>query len=114
MKDEEKTQDLPTQVKPITCPRCGSTELAFVTHYKKELLLRIACLICAIISLFIFITNIAPSVFIPSSSLAPKDTISFFIFAVFAIIFWIGILLRESETHVQAVCKNCGNIWLLN
>lgn len=114
MKNEKKMQNPPTQVKPISCPRCGSTELAFVTHYQKELLLRIACLICTIISLFIFIINIAPSAFIPSSSLAPNDTIPFFIFAVLAIVFWIGALIRETETHVQAICKNCGYIWLLN
>ena len=114
MNEEEKMQNLPSQVKPITCPQCGSTELAFVTHHQKELLLRIACLVCTIISLFIFIANILPNAFVPSSSLAPKDTVPFFIFAILAIVFWIGALIRESETHVQAVCKNCGHIWLLN
>lgn len=111
MKDEEKTQDLPTQVKPITCPQCGSTELAFVTHYKKEIILKIICLLCTFVALYAFAMHILPAIITDHS---PQFIPIFIIFSILAIVFWIGALIRESETHVQAICKNCGHIWLLN
>lgn len=111
MKTEKKNQELPTQVKPITCPRCGSTELAFVTHYKKEILLRVICLICAFVAFYAFVGHIFPAII---TDRTPQFVPNFIIFAILALVFWIGALLRESETHVQAICKNCGNIWLLN
>lgn len=111
MKNKEKMQDLPTQVKPITCPQCGSTELAFVTHYKKEIILKVICLLCTFIALYAFIMHIFPAIITDHS---PQFVSVFIIFTILAIIFWIGAFIRESETHVQAICKNCGNIWLLN
>ena len=111
MKDEEKLQDISTQVKPITCPQCGSTELAFVTHYKKEIVLKIICLLCTFVALYAFAMHILPAIITDHS---PQFISIFIIFAILAIVFWIGALIRESETHVQAICKNCGHIWLLN
>ena len=111
MKDEEKLQDISTQVKPITCPQCGSTELAFVTHYKKEIILKIICLLCTFVALYAFAMHILPAIITDHS---PQFISIFIIFAILAIVFWIGALIRESETHVQAICKNCGHIWLLN
>ena len=93
--------------KPITCPHCRSKELAFVTEYHKAIGTRIA---------FIFIMGIA--LFCLFSTFGDNKIFGGIIYAVIfgliAFIVYICVLLEESKTHVQGICKNCGHLWLLN
>ncbi len=49
--DLNENSNLPT---PITCPRCQSRELAFVTEYHKAIGMRISFFVFLGIALFIF------------------------------------------------------------
>ena len=59
-----------------------------------------------------------PTAFISQESNTPsKESLYFFILIVLLIgnfILDIIIYVTESKTHVQAICRDCGEIWLLN
>ena len=92
--------DLPT---PITCPRCHSRELAFVTEYHKAIGTRIVFFFLLAITLFCFF-----------SSLQEGGLVVAIVLGLVAFVVYICVLLEESKTHVQGICKNCGHLWLLN
>ena len=96
--------DLPT---PITCPRCHSRELAFVTEYHKAIGMRITFFLFLAIALFVFFATF-------QDKNAEGAIVLTIIFGLFAFITYICVLLEESKTHVQGICKDCGNLWLLN
>lgn len=90
---------------PIFCSRCGSLNLAFVTEYHKCLGARICQLLLAGIILFAVLTNIG------SKEWDDVLIVSFFSLALIFFI-QIAIIIAESKTHVQCVCRDCGNVWL--
>lgn len=106
--------DNPTPtLKPITCPHCGSRELAFVTEYH----LSIGCRIVAAIASIVFFCCILPSLsslFNPNTNASNDSTGGLVISALVFSIAKLAQYLTESQTHVQAICKNCGHLWLLN
>ena len=100
-----QTQD----IGPIACPRCGSRELAFVAEYHKALFLRTVEWCLVVLLFYIGISNI---------QYLFTDTEEFFrgflsLFIAYALIH-LAVFLIESKTHVQAICKDCSNLWLLN
>lgn len=105
-------QQMQTVGKPICCPQCGSRNLAFVGEYHKCLGLRIASYIIlgflAVLCyghLWDFVRGVG------------SDTMHTFFTACFAIAFivlQIIILVNESKTHAKAICRDCGQIWLLD
>ncbi len=95
---------------PITCPRCGSKELAFVTEYHKCVLVKfIANIILASIVL-ILVFNLSTLI---SQGVGQYITPVIILTALY-ICCQIYILAVESRTHVKAICQNCGNLWLLD
>lgn len=90
---------------PITCPRCGSRELAFITEYHKSIRLRI--------SLLFFIAITLLSIFLAFKYEDRFLTVCF-IGCIFCIVIYGRILYVESKTHTQGICKNCGKIWILD
>ena len=102
--------------KPITCPRCGSRELAFVTEYHKAIGCRVFATLLTgfLIVLFVIIfgqtfTNATN----PSDDVISTVFIAFLVGGILAIV-KIAQHSIESQTHIQAICKDCGHLWLLN
>lgn len=91
---------------PIFCSRCGSLNLAFVTEYHKAIGLKILCLLLAL--------GIIGS--IVGAILAKEITILIVTFILFFIWLACQIIVYdiESKTHVQCICRDCGNVWLHN
>lgn len=109
-------ENLPTsqpQIQPITCPRCGSRELAFVTEYHKTTYARLVCNIFLAIIAIVFLTVDLPNLFSNTDS-GEISLITYIACGMFILFIKIYIYLIESKTHVQSICKDCGNIWLLN
>ena len=96
----------------LTCPRCGSLKLEFVTEYHKCILARIFA------TLLLIGTCISAWTVLLNHLLNTDDggISTFFIIISITAYFLIQcyIFFTESKTHVQGVCRNCGNIWLLN
>ena len=106
--------------KPITCPRCGSRELAFVTEYHKSLFWRfvsILCIIPFIICLGAIVAVIDKyglrGINNASEVISPIIIVSI-VFLSIRLICKFVYLFVESRTHVQSVCKDCGKLFLLN
>lgn len=97
---------------PITCPRCGKREIAFVTEYHQSIACRIVCaILTGIIIGFLF------SVFETTSSgfQINRDKVAIVVLLLFVlVIIKIVQYFIESQTHVQAICRDCGCLWLLN
>ena len=95
----------------IRCPHCGSSYIEFVTEYHKCVAMRVLCIIFAVIFVFVFVSHLFS---MPTGENREVSIslmcISGFFFAAFMIAIWI----KESKTHVQGVCRDCGHIWLLN
>lgn len=96
----------------LACPRCGSLKIEFITEYHKCIIakiLAILSLIGAILFAFIGYRNLILS--------ADDGGMSTFFIIVFITAYFLiqcYIFFAESKTHVQGVCRDCGNIWLLN
>lgn len=105
--EQPKSENAPHPYQPIVCPICGSVSLAFVTNAHKA----IAAKIGALVSLFFFVyfSFIAITNSNQNEDFG-KAVIAFVVYAVFQ----IYIFITESTTHVQAICRDCGHIWLLN
>lgn len=105
---------------PITCPRCGSKELAFVTEYHKSILWRAISILCTVPFLIclgaiaMVIDQYGLSGINNSSEVIEPILIVIVIFLAIRCICKVVLLFVETRTHVQAVCKNCGNLFLLN
>ena len=94
----------------ITCPHCKSDRIEFVACYYKQIGARIAR------ELFIFASIICFAVFLfslrnePNASALIVGAILLFI----ALIVHLRILFFENGTHIKAICRDCGHIWLLD
>ena len=124
--------------KPITCPRCGSKEIAFVSEYHKAWGLRIIkfILIAIIIGLLIsMLPNLLEKISTQAESYGVIDNIqsgsgtpsniektnpinnkiAFLIISALGLFCVETTIQRtESKTHIQCICKDCGNHWLHN
>ncbi|MBQ8291882.1 MAG: hypothetical protein IJX88_05205 [Clostridia bacterium] len=124
----------------LRCPYCKCDDLAFTTEYHKALWLRsIKSVITTLYVLFIIVliasimgdfgtsvlkmlTGIFKIVgvqLLDSTNKLPDSHTK--VFFILAIIFYVirsvldgYITAVESKTHVQAICRVCGNLWLLN
>ena len=104
----------PQQIKPITCPRCGSRELAFVTEYHKATCSRIFSTILFIIFCAFGIFIIPEFLSEPFTFNDPEAVFVFVSAGLGALTLKIIQHSIESKTHVQAICRDCGRLWLLN
>lgn len=133
-----ETKEPQTPAKPITCPRCGSKEIAFVSEYHKAWALRIIkfILITIIIGLLISIfPNLLEKISTQAESYGVIDNIqsgsgtpsniettnpinnkiAFLIISALGLFCVETTIQRtESKTHIQCICKDCGNHWLHN
>lgn len=92
----------------LRCPHCHFDDLAFVTEYHKAYVWRFFESLCIPICIFIAIMHL-------SGQMVQSTAIPGMIF--FAILWFIFHSIRcyvESKTHVQAICRVCGELWLLN
>lgn len=108
---KSEMQEVPKRA-PIVCPVCGSREIAFITEYHKYIGLKIVnYILIGILAVFVYariydaMRNIESDAF---------TTAIIIVLGILVIGFQIGILIGESKTNVQAICRDCGNIWLLN
>ena len=108
-------------VRPITCPFCGSRELAFVAEYHKSLTARAflgflkVCLCLTWIGvIFSFIQNpetgFAKELQLTGNVIIP---VSISILILMAVLKGV-IMFSEARTHVKSICKNCGHLWVLD
>jgi DNA-binding XRE family transcriptional regulator len=96
----------------LCCPHCGKTDLAFVTEYHKSYGARIAKFIFGFLAIIFGLEYFAALI---SSSSAIDDRLAGIIFFAVAFLTAQGVQEHiESRTHVQAICKDCGHLWLLN
>lgn len=103
---QNKSNDLP--IKPIICPRCKSKEINTITEYHKSLLCRTIKTILLIIITWIVFSNI-------KNILAGEiSNIAYLFFVLIPAFFLTEIAQQiiESKTHIQCICKDCGNHWL--
>lgn len=100
------------QFHPITCPNCGSREIAYVTEYHKCVLLKIINSIIVVIAIIQLFKSI--SSFFENTDDSTLNSFLLIILPVIYILIQIIIFFTESRTHVRAICKNCGNLWLLD
>lgn len=103
---------------PIACPHCRSQNLAFVAEYHKELGLRGFESFLQIFLWFIIIIGIAQNI-LPSLPNFEFDLEELWPFIIASIILYIAkkiiqhrIIVAESKTHIQSICKDCGHFWL--
>lgn len=110
-----------TMRKPIACPYCKSREIAFVTEYHKATGWRILATIVKYAIIIILITSIpdllsdliaymnSPYNRTPDYKFNSSGLIFFIVTYLMA---KIAINLTESRTHVECICKDCGQVWL--
>ena len=119
---EQKTiRENLTNYKPIFCAQCKSKNIAIITEYHKEHLLRtINIIIKYILLLFVIVSipDIISDIIAIRNSPAdrtPDLQVPYRLFVAIAIIYVIlklAINARESKTHIQCICKDCGKTWL--
>lgn len=104
--DEENKQTI-----AVRCPRCGSLHIEFVTEYHKCVWLRlIASALIVLIGIFA-ISYLADTIL----GIEDKGDMILLIFTTMSyLLIQVAVYYTESKTHVQGVCRDCGNIWLLN
>ena len=104
--DEENNQTI-----AVRCPRCGSLHIEFVTEYHKCVWLRlIASALIILIGIFA-ISYLADTIL----GIEEKGDMILLIFTTMSyLLIQVAVYYTESKTHVQGICRDCGNIWLLN
>lgn len=108
------TPPSPTEKKPIICPVCGNVHLAFVTEYHKAIFLRIIRLILTLFTLVLFCSDCYTALIKHEQSSFESLSVVLIILIIAITILSCFVIAIESKTHVQAICKDCGNLWLLN
>lgn len=102
------------KLQPIKCPICGSVELAFVTEYHRAIGTKIVSLILFLIATAALISAVI-SMITKAQTEMDGATLSIIIIGYVMALFCKSIAyITESKTHVQGICRDCGNIWLLN
>lgn len=95
---------------PIKCPHCGSLKLEFVSESHKCGVLRFITAIVLVIIAYTTMDTLI-SIFLDPENVHFEPW--FFFIIVYAVL-KIIIDAKESRTHVQGICRDCGLIWLLN
>ena len=98
-------------IKPITCPRCKSKEIAIIPEAHKAIICRILKYIfflCMLYQIFPTVSAIFEQTYTETNGFAV------IIFAFFSLVFEIAQLYIESKTYIQCVCRDCGNYWIHN
>ena len=103
---ETSTQETNEKFTPIMCPHCKSKNLAFVTEYHKSIGGRIVALILLAFTVLLAFLGIK------QDNLAFIAVSAMFGFSVLLLV--IFIIIAESKTHIQCICKDCGFDWLKN
>ena len=137
-KEENKiTQE--EQYKPIICPHCKGSNLAFITEYHKSIGFRIVEIIALVILIITSISFITSQISIistentqtvtqelneylgatpPVCTKSDNDEDNGLFLLVFFCLTWISAhaarLYIESKTNIQCICKDCGKTWLYN
>lgn len=101
----------------IVCPKCNSVSIAFVTEYHKAIGWRVILFIVNALFVAIIISMLEHA-FSEYENIWKGFFKDFYpAFLIYAFIFFIckiSISTIESHTHVQAICRDCGYLWLLN
>lgn len=96
----------------ICCPVCGCRELAFVAEYRREIGLRIARDIALLGVLAMLIKDFVDIFQMKASSWGDGWFVAGIItLGLLALYLHIRILITESQSHVQAICRDCGFSW---
>lgn len=104
---EEKNVENENQpLTPIVCPHCKSKNLAFITEHHKSIAGRIIALILLAFTVLLAFLGIK------QDNLAFIAVSAMFGFSVLLLV--IFIIVAESKTHIQCICKDCGFDWLKN
>lgn len=97
-------------IKPIVCPRCKNKDITIITEYHKSLFCRIIKAIC-----LIALVTLAIYYFFEMRDKNKQLPIPIII--ILAVAYVTAECVQqymESKTHIQCICKDCGNYWLHN
>ena len=97
---ENTNQEAKGNFTPIMCPHCKSKNLAFITEYHKSVGGRICAIILLLLATILIIMDQGESYAIG---------IVMAVFATFALLY---VIVVESKTNIQCICKDCGFVWL--
>ena len=97
---------------PVHCPRCKSRNVKFLTEYHKCLWLRFFSGLFLIAAVTLCFLGIAASLSTKKSSGTPAEYEFGALCAVASLVFYTIRLYRESKTHIQCVCPDCGAVWI--
>ena len=105
-----------SKIHPITCPNCGSKQLAFVTEYHKSIVFRLVFLIAIFALIISFCGDCGKFL----EYLFIKNTYNENCFEVVEYIVYICIAsiakliqyIIESKTNVKGICRDCGALFL--
>ncbi len=127
----------PEPMKAITCPRCGSTSVEFITEYHKCIWLKFFRNLCLITAIALFVLFLVLSLdnmkfdfatIVRAVGDATTDirkvydrdgSVDIFLYISAALVvvsfaMQTVVYFAERRTHVQGICRDCGNIWRLN
>lgn len=103
-----KMKELPQRA-PIVCSVCGSKEIAIIAEIHKCIFARIVAgllLTVAIVIAFIGFKNTLTG--------GRINLILVIIFAALSFVVYISVWIQESRSHSKAICRDCGNIWMID
>lgn len=98
------------KIKPIICPICGNTELSFVTEKNKNILiisLKTISIIVLFITCLVNFNQIINNNINSGTIIAITITLTLFLICEIISTFF-------EHDNIKAICKNCGNIWLIS
>lgn len=108
---ENNLKTNPNYKNGIKCPNCGSINISFVTEAHKCIVLKIINTLVAVVFIITCFTKLTDII---NGTLQSSAITVLSIFGSAFVIINIIIYFFESKTHVQAICRDCGNLWLLN
>lgn len=111
-RQDNEREELTTVGHPICCPNCMSKNISFVAEYHKYLGLRIACYILFGILAALIYGHIWD--FVKNQKSDPLHITASICCTILIIIFEIIIAAGEQRTHIKAICRDCGKIWLID
>lgn len=103
-------------VHTLRCPHCCGNNLAFITEYHKSVFGRLfARIFLAIVIFLLFDSGITYlGELLTESDPEFQNIGALLVFALLYVCSTIIYSVTESKTHIQAICKDCGNHWLMN
>ena len=96
---------------PLCCPKCLSTKIEFLTESHKAIIERIIYSILNGVIYLIALLAIIETIKYAKISNAIVGIVFLMIIQFFI---KVSIIRQESKTHIQIICRNCGNYWLHN